>query len=49
VHRREPGVIEDLECFLGKPRALINVGGVRGNLLLAQVAEHGAQLIVLVG
>jgi hypothetical protein len=49
VHRREPGVIEDLECFLGKPRILVDVSGVRGDLLLAQIAQHGAQLIVLVG
>ena len=42
VHRREPGVIEDLECFLGEPGVLVDVGGVRGDLLLAQIAQHGA-------
>ena len=49
VHRGEPGVVEDLECFFRKPGVLVDIGGVRGDLLLAQIAQHGRQLIVLVG
>ena len=28
---------------------LVDVGGVRGDLLLTQVAQHGAQFVVFVG
>jgi hypothetical protein len=49
MHRRETGVVEDLLCFLGKPRVLIDLGCVGSNLFFTQFPQHGAQLIVLVG
>ena len=44
-----PDVVERLERLVGKARFLVDIGGVRRDLLLAQIAQHGAQLVVLLG
>ena len=49
VHRVEPGRVQRLERLLGEARLLVDVGGVRGDLLLAQIAQHRTQLVVLLG
>ena len=45
----KPARVERLERLLRETRMLVDVGGVRRDLLLAQIAQHGAQLVVLIG
>ena len=43
------GLAEHLERLFGKPLALVDIRGVGRNLLLGEVTEHGAELVVFVG
>ena len=49
VHRVEPGRVQRLQRLLREARILVDVGGVRGDLLLAEIPQHRAQLVVLLG
>ena len=42
------GLAEHLECLFGKPCALVHIRGVGCNLLLGEVTEHDAELVVFV-
>ena len=42
-----PDVVQRLECLVGKTWFLVDIRGVRRDLLLAQIAQHGTQLVVL--
>ena len=45
----EAGRRQRRQSLIGVPGLLVDVGGVWGDLLFAQVTQHRAQLVVLVG
>ena len=49
MHRREVRGDECLERLFREARMLVDFGGVGRDLLLAQVAQDGAQFVVFVG